>query len=118
MRNARSVSERLDKLIEEANEKGRLILEMHQTRLTRRQLWVLEQMEKFEHEEDGEIVRGGGQAWIGDEQISSRTVNILLRNCAISYISDMGSKTEYFVINETGKELLRKARKIETPKHS
>jgi hypothetical protein len=67
------------------------------------------QKEILQRVRDGEdLIKEGRTAYIGYEATSSQTVNALLRVCAISLdgFSKLGGPERY-VINGTGKEILR-----------
>jgi hypothetical protein len=74
--------------------------------LSPRQLAVLAVMAALEHDADadGELVRERGHAYLGEAPVASRTVNALLRACAISDTGQGG--IERYVINSTGHEIL------------
>lgn len=56
-----------------------------------------------------ELVQEKGKAWIGYYQTSPRTVNALLRFCAISLEDGcILGKFERYTINGTGREILRR----------
>ena len=79
--------------------------------LTRRQHEVLRTMAERQAADPGddeaELVRECCDAWLGDERVASRTVDALLRACAISDTGTGG--IERYRINETGREILAQA---------
>lgn len=80
-------------------------------RLTRRQLEVLRIMRDADAVDpggdEGELVRECCDAYLDDVRIASRTVNALLRACAIS--QDQHAGIERYRINETGLAILASA---------
>ena len=80
--------------------------------LTRRQLNVLALMRDREEADPGcdeaELVRECCDAYLDDTRIASRTVDALLRACAISDESS-GLPVERYRINETGRAILKRA---------
>lgn len=76
--------------------------------LTRRQREVLRIMAEREAADPGgeeaELVRECCDAYLGDERVASRTVDALLRACAISDTSTGG--IERYRVNETGRQIL------------
>jgi hypothetical protein len=77
---------------------------------TKRQLEILKIMRDNKDNEDGELVYESGIGYVGLDRVSSRTVFALLRFCAISLDSVFGEKFERYHINESGEELLRRAK--------
>lgn len=80
--------------------------------LTCRQLDVLAEMRAREEADPGddaaELVRECCDAYLDDTRIASRTVDALLRACAISDESS-GLPVERYRINETGRAILKRA---------
>lgn len=74
--------------------------------LTRRQLDVLRRMAEHPDDDEGELVRDRVDAFLGDDRVASRTVNALLRACAISQ-GAWGGAVERYRINETGRDILK-----------
>ena len=74
-----------------ARERGLALIAAFGCALTRRQLTVLRAMRD---REDAEIVREHGVAYLGDERVASRTVDALLRACAVKDVSS-GSLERY-----------------------
>lgn len=74
-------------------------------RLTEREAQVLAVLVAFP---DEDIALERGVAYLGLVPVAPRTVNNLLRLCAISLrMSGLaGGGTEYYTINETGRDLL------------
>jgi hypothetical protein len=70
--------------------------------LTTRQRQILQKMA----DTDEELVYERGEAWVGYDKTSARTVFALLRLCAISKDDTCSEKMEVYTINETGRELL------------
>lgn len=77
--------------------------------LTKRQIEILQLMVDNEDTDDGELVLEKGEAWIGLEKTSPKTVFNLLRAMVISQdqYSVVGGFERYH-INSTGKEYLQK----------
>jgi hypothetical protein len=71
--------------------------------LTKRQIAVLRKAEAGE-----DLVCEHGVAFIGLQPTSVRTIYALLRVCAISPNPFSGGSFERYVINSTGKEILRR----------
>jgi len=84
-----------------ARERGLALIAAFGCALTRRQLTVLRAMRD---REDAEIVREHGVAYLGDERVASRTVDALLRACAVKDVSS--GSLERYRINGTGREIL------------
>lgn len=76
--------------------------------LTKRQLEVLQRMRDNFANEDGELVYESGSGYLGLERVSGRTVNNLLRACAIRADGVPGA-LERYRINQTGREILDNA---------
>ena len=91
-----------------ARERGLALIAAFGCALTRRQLTVLRTMRDREDadpgDEDAEIVREHGVAYLGDERVASRTVDALLRACAVKDVSS--GSLERYRINGTGREIL------------
>jgi len=91
-----------------ARERGLALIAAFGRALTRRQLAVLRTMRDREDtdpgDEDAEIVREHGVAYLGDERVASRTVDALLRACAVKDVSS--GSLERYRINGTGREVL------------
>lgn len=92
---------------------GLRLIEAFGEMLTRRQLDLLTLMRDREDADPGcdeaELVREGGDAYLDDTRIASRTVDVLLRACAIRAEQDSHVAFERYRINETGRELLTRA---------
>jgi hypothetical protein len=76
--------------------------------LTKRQLDVLQIMLDKADTDEGEILQEGRHAYIGHERVSGRTINALLRCCAIK--TDDPTRMErsrYWRITGSGREILR-----------
>jgi hypothetical protein len=90
-------------------DKALALIRAYGEQLTERQLDVLARLAEAEDDDDmdeAEIVREHGEAYIGTVRIASRTVNALLRACAIRRTSEDRDEFERFSINETGRQLL------------
>ena len=59
--------------------------------------------ESAQNWDDAEIVCDGADCWLGDQRISRRTVNSLVRVVALSF--DDGGGAEHFTLNGTGRAL-------------
>lgn len=71
--------------------------------ITKRQLEILRIM----RDDEEELVYYGGEAWLGNERVSSRSLFALLRVCAISLdtFSKVGAFERYH-LNETGRSYI------------
>jgi hypothetical protein len=75
--------------------------------LTKREREILTTMRDKKNDEDGYIAQDGLCVYLGNERIAARTVNRLLRLCAISPDSfGKDRETRYYHINGTGEKLL------------
>lgn len=94
------------------DKRGLALIEAFGRTLSRRQLQVLSQMAEREDEDPGcdeaELVRECCDAYLDDVRIASRTVDALLRACAIS--QDGSGSFERYRINETGRQIVKRSK--------
>jgi len=91
---------------------GLALVRAYGASLGRRALEVLTKMADHEDDDyDGVLVWEGQEVWVGNERTSSSVALALLRACAVSDVSDPGSRLMRYAINETGRKLVARARR-------
>lgn len=89
---------------------GRALIAAYGRALSPRAIEILRAMAETEDadpgDDDAEIAYERGVAYLATTRIAARTVNALLRACAISRVDTSGGDVEYYRINETGRALI------------